>query len=202
MTFTSDWFSHNIPVWQQMLGHFKDQPNLDFLEIGSYEGRSAQWMLESILTHHTAKLHCVDPFSGSLLERFKENIANFKNKVLIYQGRSEDMLPTINAKFDMVYIDGLHTSFNVLQDAALTWNKLKTGGIMVFDDYLWGHLQMDRTLCTKDGVDAFLNCITGRYELLALGHQVIIRKNDKSPQYDAEYFRVCQQFSTDLQPVF
>ena len=112
------------------------------------------------------------------------------------------MLPTIQGPIDLVYIDGLHMGFNVLQDAALTWNKLKAGGLMIFDDYLWEHQALDRTLVPKDAVDGFLTVIHGRYNLLHIGYQVIIQKNDRSAEFEKQYFDFCQSVSTDLTPVF
>lgn len=63
MTFTSDFFKGNIPNWERWLAPFKGQP-VTALEIGSYEGRSACWLLENILTHPDARLLCVDTFTG------------------------------------------------------------------------------------------------------------------------------------------
>ena len=38
--FTQDWFSHNIPVWEQLKGLLSGEPGeRGFLEIGSFEGR-------------------------------------------------------------------------------------------------------------------------------------------------------------------
>ncbi len=202
MNFTADWFSNNIPVWNNALAPLKNRDGLCFLEIGSFEGRATCWMLENILTGPDSRIHCADPFPGPLLQRFRDNIAPWSERVIVHQGRSEDMLPNIAGPFDVVYIDGLHLAFNVLQDAALTWNKLKVGGIMIFDDYLWGHQQVERSIVPKDGVDAFLSVIHGRYDLIHFGYQVIIRKNENSSRYEQEYFKVCQKASKDLNPIF
>lgn len=40
-------------------------------------------------------------------------------------------------KFDFIYVDGLHLSQDVLYDALLSFDLLKVGGILIFDDYLW-----------------------------------------------------------------
>ena len=39
--------------------------------------------------------------------------------------------------FDLIYVDGGHYAPNVLEDAVLSYQILRKGGIMVFDDYLW-----------------------------------------------------------------
>lgn len=202
MAFTSDWFSNSIPTWERALASMKGIPNLAFLEIGSFEGRSTCWLLENILTGSDSCIHCVDPWVGQIYDAFLTNTAAWSSSVIAHRGRSEDILPTIQGPFDFVYIDGLHMGFNVLQDATLTWTKLKVGGLMVFDDYLWEHQRLDRTLVPKDAVDGFLSVIHGRYELLHVGYQVIIRKNDRTAHFEKQYFDYCQSVSKDLSPVF
>jgi len=34
-TFSTDWFSPNISIWENILHNYKDKENLNFLEIGS-----------------------------------------------------------------------------------------------------------------------------------------------------------------------
>ncbi|MCZ6464828.1 MAG: class I SAM-dependent methyltransferase [Proteobacteria bacterium] len=38
---------------------------------------------------------------------------------------------------DFIYIDGCHEAACVLLDAVLSWDLLKVGGTMIFDDYVW-----------------------------------------------------------------
>jgi len=40
-------------------------------------------------------------------------------------------------RFDFVYIDGAHTSTQVLVDGINGFARLKVGGILAFDDYEW-----------------------------------------------------------------
>lgn len=202
MSFTRDWFSNSILSWNAALSSLKGGVGLTFLEIGSFEGRSTCWLLENILTGPESLIHCVDPWVGAIYDRFIDSVTPWKDRVVMHRGKSEDMLPSISGHFDLVYIDGLHMGFNVLQDAVLTWNKLKAGGFMIFDDYLWEHQTLDRTLVPKDAVDGFLNVVHGRYELIHIGYQVIIKKNNRTPEFEKQYFDYCQAVSTDLSPVF
>src|SRR5690349_6873094 len=57
---TYDCFSSRIPQWEIDLARLAGQPDLRFLEIGSFEGHSACWLLEHVLTHDTSTLTCVD----------------------------------------------------------------------------------------------------------------------------------------------
>ena len=47
--FTTEWFKSHIFVWEQALQGFKNKPNLNFLEIGCFEGMATVWLLENIL---------------------------------------------------------------------------------------------------------------------------------------------------------
>ena len=40
--------------------------------------------------------------------------------------------------FDLVFVDGSHQATDVLTDAVISFQLLRLGGLMIFDDYLWG----------------------------------------------------------------
>lgn len=187
--FTSDWFSHNIPIWMNVLSEFRDK-SVKALEIGSYQGRSAVWLLENILTHPDATLTCVDTFEGSaehtfdqkvgIWDMFQNNvITNFGPKVNVLRGKSGDIMRTFPADevFDIVYIDGCHYSANVMEDAVLTFPLLRVGGILIFDDYLGGepgerHLPFN----PKTGIDGFLAAYAPYINTIYSGYQHIVKK--------------------------
>ena len=68
--FTTAEFSHNAWHWPSTLKDFKDKPNLRYLEIGVFEGRSLLWMLENILTHPSSAATAIDMFPGDLEKKF------------------------------------------------------------------------------------------------------------------------------------
>ncbi len=65
------------------------------LEIGTFEGRSAEWMLDNLLTHPESTLTVIDTFAGSFEQfyqsvavdtietRFDANLARFGSKVIV-----------------------------------------------------------------------------------------------------------------------
>lgn len=176
------------PNWLKWLGHLRDTPAVG-LEIGTFKGDSAEFFLDNIFTHPNASYHCVDPFTGSvehhvgkidvtrLEEATRAKLEKHKN-VTIHKGYSQDIVRTKFPKdfFDFAYIDGSHTTRDVLRDAVLVFDLLKTGGVMIFDDYAWAVFpnEMERP---KTGIDAFLKCYTGKYELLRpTGWQIAIKK--------------------------
>lgn len=184
--FTEDWFSSNVNNFINYLEEFKGKPNLNFLEIGSYQGRSSVWLFENILTEPTCKLTCIDTFEGSvehtehqksnLFEIFNHNIREFSNRVHIIRGYSQQMLRRLEGEYDFIYIDGDHRASSVLEDAILSFSLLKKGGIMIFDDYEWGEPPRTDLNLPKQGIDAFLNVYSDKYEILLKAYQVVIRK--------------------------
>lgn len=210
-TFSTDWLTPSLPAWEKALSHYKGLPNLRFLEIGSFEGRSACWLLQNILTDPSSRLTCVDPFEPFNFKAFKyswpaqtkapfpdlidlektfdENIRRVggMEKILKEKGESNIVLRNLPLNsYDCIYIDGSHLLQDVLIDTVLCWELLKTDGILIFDDYLL----LCHTLpyhSPRIAIDAFLACFTGSYELVSMGWQLIIRKTRAKPLYEGPY---------------
>ena len=188
--FTHDWFSRNIPLLAEYCKKLRGLPNLHFLEIGSWEGRSTCWFLEKILTHESAKIACIDTFEGesylnleqnilqNVEERFDWNVAltSGTNKVKKHIGRSQDLLRNLPlAAYDLIYIDGSHLALDVLSDAVLSWELLKCGGIMVFDDY--DKIFPDNpSQNTSIAINAFITCFAPQLTVIHQSHQVFLKK--------------------------
>lgn len=194
-TFSQDWFGHNIPRLRSHLGPWRDRPHLRGLEIGSWEGRSACWFLDEILTHPAAHLTCIDTFGGGnehqilnsqelhqIEARFDRNIqcSGAAHKVQKWVGTSPTALIKLQADstlkpYDFIYIDGSHLAADVLQDAVLAWPLLRVGGLMIFDDYQLS-LYADATLNPAVGIDAFLSGFGAELKVCDRTWQVIIEK--------------------------
>jgi predicted O-methyltransferase YrrM len=187
MAFTQDWFSHNIPSWQRTFAPLAGKPDLRVLEIGSFEGRSACWLLANVLTGEGARIDCIDTFAGSmehagtgipkmpLLAIFEENVAPWSDRVMTHVGESGAILPALAGLFDVIYVDGSHTAKDVLTDGVLCWRLLKDDGILIFDDYQWQQYPQPE-LNPKLGIDAFLHAHMGWFDLIELGYQVTVKK--------------------------
>lgn len=120
---------------------------------------------------------CVDPFLISPPERFWHNVEALQcqDKITLWKMKSDEA--RLDAKaWDFVYIDGSHTSRNVLFDSIRAWIALKPGGIMVWDDYQWRINELPRLECPKMAIDAFLNICEKELKVLHLNHQVIVEK--------------------------
>lgn len=193
--FTKDWFNWAPAVWEQLTPHLSGVAgHRQFLEIGSFEGRSSVWIAENMMVDGD-ELRCIDTWEGgeehkadgedmsSVEERFRRNVlvANEKfprRRIFQCPGTSTARLASAieqEQTFDFIYIDGSHTAPDVLTDACMAWAVLNVGGIMVFDDYLWGNPR-DALHRPKIAIDAFTNIFGETVEIVHVGYQLAVRK--------------------------
>lgn len=183
-TYTEDWFTKRIPEWKNVIvPQLADRP-VNWLELGSYEGRSAVWTLENILTHPQAQLTCVDLWRGDYEKNFDANLAPYMahGNVEKLKGDCFDILAQLTCEkrvFHGIYVDADHQAKSALTEAAIGWRMLAKGGFLIFDDYPWKHpTAHDRKtkLPPKPGIDAFLECWQYEMRVLHKGWQVIVQK--------------------------
>ena len=173
MNFTNDWFTHNIPNFEKCMAAAPEKRN--FLEIGSYEGMSACWLLANGL-EEGGYITCIDPFFNDMRSVFDKNIreATRLNQVVsTMQTTSYQALAELIGRkqtYDFIYIDGVHSPDGVLTDACMSWGLLKKGGVMLFDDYQYPEEP------TKDGIDAFTKCFANQLEIIINNYQLAVKK--------------------------
>jgi predicted O-methyltransferase YrrM len=147
---------------------------ITYLEIGTFYGANLFSVAESYGSHKESQLHCIDPWidyqeypeykneQDTIYKTFQKNLEAFpeKQKVVVHRGFSHEKIPSFEDEmFDIIYIDGNHEPEYVLEDAVLSFRKLKIGGYMIFDDYGWGGPDL-----TQKGIDAFLSGYSKRIE--------------------------------------
>lgn len=88
MSFTTDWVTQFVPSWtKHVLPVLAGRPGVRWLEVGSFEGRSALWTLDNVLTGPGSEITCVDLWQRMWLQksdfeqRFDENVAGRTNLV-------------------------------------------------------------------------------------------------------------------------
>jgi len=126
----------------------------DYLEVGTFEGASAAWMLKNTNAHVTTVdineerlLHPhITRAGGEELQRWPEpvQVAGGKkpfqdtHRFAFYQGDSKNILPEMDdddKEYDVIYIDGDHSYGGVYQDIRNAAKLLRPKGILICDDY-------------------------------------------------------------------
>ena len=70
-----DWVTHDAHLFEKYLAEFTGKPEIKALEIGAFEGRSAIWFMDHILTGTNSEITTIDVFTMEGLEdRFDRNI--------------------------------------------------------------------------------------------------------------------------------
>ena len=193
MTEYPNWFEYVRPNFEEFLTPLAGKESLRFLQLGVFTGDASVWILENVLTHPSSALVDVDTWEGSkeaahddmdfedVWKVYLNKTKRFTNLRRLRQTTFEYLTHNSccdcsHSKFDFIYIDADHTTVGVLVDAELSWPLLKSGGIMAFDDYTWGHDSGDPRLAPQVGIDLFLHRHELDYQLLTKNHQVWIRK--------------------------
>ncbi|MDA9731242.1 class I SAM-dependent methyltransferase [Candidatus Pelagibacter sp.] len=176
------WFCNNLYYLDNHLRHLDNINNI--LEIGSYEGRSAIFFLKNF---SNAKITCVDTWSGSdehldqnfdIIESFfDKNTYNYQiNKRLIKIKDNSDNFFLVNTqKFDLIFVDGDHSSVQVKKDLYNSWKILNKGGYLILDDYLWWYYK-DLKENPSTSINSFIQQNISDINNLNIWQQVIIQK--------------------------
>lgn len=189
--FTQHWFQWGEQVWPQLIPYMAGRKGC--LEIGSFEGRATVWMAENILEGQSY-ITCIDTWQGgeehadldmgSVEKRFDHNMNVLKAK---YPNLYIDKMKFKSTKalahlldrristYDFIYVDGSHVAQDVLTDACMAWPLLNKGGLMVFDDYLWGN-PANPLHNPKMAIDAFVTMFGEQIQVMHVGYQFVVRK--------------------------
>lgn len=194
--FTRSWFYKVQRAFRWTFKGWTGRPNLQYLEIGVFEGRSACWMFDNVLTHKECRGWGIDPYTGylrsntqanseAIYERAKANLAGLP--FTLWRDTSWNVLinkrPFANEQFDIIYVDGDHRPTSAYLDFKLCWPLLKNGGIMLGDDYnleVGGRFNRSVVDVPNLGYDQFVTEHENELEVLAKGVNIILkkRKND------------------------
>ena len=183
--FSTDWFTRRLDGWLTVFERHPLPASAEVLEIGSWEGMSSLFILA---TWPDARLTCVDNWQGGGIcagiaagagseARFDVNMADYADRIDKFTGTSAAYFAARDPgeRFDFIYVDGSHRYADVLIDAFEGFDALKPGGIMIFDDYLLPS-NGGPSDCPAPALNRLLSDRRGRYELLAVSWQLVIRK--------------------------
>jgi hypothetical protein len=144
---------------------------LNYLEIGAHAGHNIISFAKHYGVHPESRLYCIDPwcdyndypeYKGKQLTIYNQFLANLKavdleSKIIPIRGFSNEEVPKFqDSFFDIIYIDGNHQPEYVLEDAVLSFRKLKVGGYLIFDDYNFEGTYSRGPNGTTLGIDGFM----------------------------------------------
>lgn len=104
------------------------------LEIGTYTGYSALCLAEGLAENGT--LYTID--KNEELEELQHKYfqkSDYKNQIKQFVGNAINIIPTLNQKFDLVFIDA--DKSNYLNYFDLIIDKMNKGGVILSDNVLW-----------------------------------------------------------------
>ncbi|MGV2831412.1 tetratricopeptide repeat protein [Myxosarcina sp. GI1(2024)] len=178
--FSVDTFSERIPVWKtQLQPLLTGKKQIALLEIGTYQGMSACWLLDKVLVKPKDRLTCIEETCDRLLV---ENIAKTgsQHKVTILEGDISSQIASLQPEsFDLINFQDRHKlADSIERNAILAWKLLKSGGIFIFNDYGWANSAYPQ-LNPTEGIERFLIATKERWKSIhhaATTFQLIIRK--------------------------
>ncbi len=185
--FSTDWFSRHIPSWLKLFNlHDLTNQNLKLLEIGSWEGMSSVFLLDTLKNSH---LTCVDTWGGSdehtaldfldkLEERFDHNTKLYSSRLTKIKSSSlEYFYSSNNFKdiYDLIYVDGSHYSDDVIRDLIFAFSLLKPKGFLIIDDYLWKFYKNPYEN-PAGPINFFLKSKSAYLKIIYVNQQVIVQK--------------------------
>jgi len=176
-----DWFSNNIMIWEKYV--INKMHRINYLEIGSFEGRSFVFVGE---LKNTNSITAIDTWEGNdehndikfikVFENFKKNI-NILNKsnIKFFKTTSDNFFKNNKNFYNLIYIDGSHEYTQVKKDFVNALNCIEKKGYIICDDFLWFFYQdLD-----KNPIKAILECYNEYKKELSVefvNHQIIFKK--------------------------
>ena len=106
----------------------------NILEIGTYTGYSALCLAEGL--HANGKIFTIDKNEEleTLQNKYFEK-SGYRNKIEQFVGNAIEIIPEIDTKFDLVFIDA--DKSNYINYFHLIIDKMNSGGIILSDNVLW-----------------------------------------------------------------
>ena len=104
------------------------------LEIGTYTGYSAICLAEGLQAK--GLLHTIDvneELESLAMKYFK--LAGMENRIKLHIGNAMDIIPQLNEKFDLAFIDADKENYVNYYD--LIFDKVNPGGYILADNVLW-----------------------------------------------------------------
>jgi len=159
----SDETSANVPAPQMLSGHIQGRilsmmskmikPKY-ILEIGTYTGYSAICMCEGL--QEGGKLVTIDINTDmEAINKKYFDKAGVSGKIEKLVGNALELIPTLDHKWDMVFIDADKTNYANYYD--MIFDNVNKGGVIIADNVLWSGRVLDDEKDMDDDTKALKN---------------------------------------------
>lgn len=115
-----------------MLSHLVKPKTL--VEIGTYTGYSALCLAEGLAEGGMLHTIDIDPYLPEMVDRYIEK-AGMQDRITMHHRPALEVIPTLPAPFDLVFIDADKQNYPNYFDAVI--DKVRPGGLIIADNVLW-----------------------------------------------------------------
>jgi predicted O-methyltransferase YrrM len=191
--FTTHYFDGHAAHWMEIFSQESlPEKALAILEIGAWEGRATVFLLQwlpkacvtSVDTWQGSDEHVGDQRVSSIEALFDANVSEFGHRLRKFKGTSAQFFTSAppGEQFDLIYVDGSHFVDDVVGDAIHSHRRLRPGGLIIFDDYLWNWYPNVRHN-PAFAINWFLRLRRDEYRILSVSRaQLILKKlSSKDP---------------------
>ncbi len=115
-----------------MLSHLVKPKTI--VEIGTYTGYSALCLAEGLAEGGMLHTIDIDPYLPEMVHRYVEK-AGMLDRITMHHHAALEVIPTLPAPFDLVFIDADKQNYPNYFDAVI--DKVRPGGLIIADNVLW-----------------------------------------------------------------
>lgn len=123
------------------------------LDLGTFTGYSSLCLAQGMKTN--GKLITIDynPEPQEIAEAYF-NKSEFAKNIVLKTGQAHEIIPTLDYKFDIIYMDTAKEDYCKMFDIA--FEKLADNGVLIADNVLWYYKVLDKTkLKERDTAEIF-----------------------------------------------
>ncbi len=105
------------------------------LEIGTFTGYAAICLAKGLAPNGILHTIEINPEVGHISRKYFKK-TGLEHKIRQHTGDAKEIIPQIDAKFDLVFIDA--AKFDYAHHYDLVFDKVNPGGLILADNVLWG----------------------------------------------------------------
>jgi len=161
------------PLQGQLLAFFSKmiRPQA-ILEIGTFTGYSAICLAQGLAPNGVLHTIEINQELEYLIRKYLQK-AGLETTIQLHIGQAQDIVPTLQETFDLVFIDAAKLEYAFYYDLVI--DKIRPGGLLIADNILWD----GKVLTPEDDPDAAaLHAFTCKVEIDPRVEQLLLPVRD------------------------